>query len=86
MPSSHNLVLLYPQILDEVLHTNFLKKVPNKQEFQQFAFNQSLDIDFKDFINLYTKCTAKSYSFLVIDATFASDNLSRFRTNLVERM
>ena len=64
----------------------FLKKVPNKQELQQIAFNQSLDIDFKDFINLYKKCTAKSYSFLVVDATLAPDNVSCFRKNLVERM
>ena len=26
-------------------------------------------ITFKDFINLYKNCTAKPYSFLVIDAT-----------------
>ena len=43
-------------------------------------------IDFKDFMNLYKKCTAKPYSFLVIDATLASDNPSRFRKNLLERM
>ena len=29
-------------------------------------------------MNLYKKCTAKSYSLLVIDATLASDNPSRF--------
>ena len=39
------------------------------------AFNHSSDIDFKDFINLYKKCTAKPYSFLVIDATLTSDNV-----------
>ena len=53
-------------------------KIPNKRELQQIAFNHSSDIDFKDFINLYKKCTAKPYSFLVIDATLASDNLLRF--------
>ena len=36
---------------------------------KQIAFNDSSDIDFKDFINLYKNCTAKPYSFLVIDAT-----------------
>ena len=30
------------------------------------------------------KCTAKPYSFLVIDATLALDNLSRFRQNLLK--
>ena len=42
--------------------------------------------NFKDFMNLYKKCTAKPYSLLVIDSTFASDNYSRFRKNLLERI
>ena len=37
-------------------------------------------------MNLYEKCTEKPYLILVIDTTLASDNLSRFRKNLVERM
>ena len=49
-------------------------KIPDKRELQQTAFNHSSDIDFKDFRNLYKKCTAKPYSFLVTDATLASDN------------
>ena len=61
-------------------------KIPNKQELQQIAFNHSSDIDFQDFMNLYKKFTAKSYSFLVIDSTLASDNPSRFRINLLERI
>ena len=48
------------------------------------ALNHSLDIHFKHFMNLYKKCTAKPYSFLVIDPTLASDNPSRFRKNLRE--
>ena len=54
-----------------------LMKIPNRQQLQQITFNHSSDIDFKDFMNLYTTCTAKPYSFLVIDATRASDNLLR---------
>ena len=61
-------------------------KIPNKQELQQTAFNHSSDIDFQDFMNLYKKYTAKPYSFLLIDATLASDNPLRFRENLVERI
>ena len=49
-------------------------KISNKRELQQIAFNHSSDIDFKDFMNLYIKRTAKQYSFLVIDATLVSDN------------
>ena len=64
----------------------FIMKIPNKQELQQIAFNHSSDIDFKDFMNLYKKCTAKPYSFLVIDATLASDNTSHFIKNLLGRI
>ena len=37
-------------------------------------------------MNHYKKCTANPYSFLVIDTTLASDNSSRFRKNLLERI
>ena len=61
-------------------------KIPNKGELQQIAFNHSSDIDIKEFMNLYKKCTAKPSSFWVIDPTLASDNPSRFRKNLLERI
>ena len=35
-------------------------------------------------MNLYKKCTAKPFSFMVIDTTLASDNPLRFRKNLLE--
>ena len=64
-----------------------LMKITNKWELQQIAFNHPSDIDFTDskFLNLYKKCTVKPNSILVIDATLASDNLSRFRENLSEK-
>ena len=64
----------------------FIMKNPNKRELQKIAFSHSSSIDFRDFMNLYKKCTAKPYSFLIIDATLASDNPSRFRKNLLERI
>ena len=64
----------------------FVMKIPNKRELQQISFNHSSDIDFQDFMNLYKKCTAKPYSFLVIDTTLTSDNPLRIRKNLVERI
>ena len=64
----------------------FIIKIPNNQKLQQIAFNHLSDIDFKDFMNLYKQCTAKRCSFLVIGATFASDNPLRFRKNLLERI
>ena len=48
------------------------------------AFNPSSDFDFKDFMNLYENFTAKPYSFLVIDATLASNNHLRFGKDLLE--
>ena len=57
----------------------FIMKIPNKSELQQIALNHSSDIDFKDYINTYKKCTDKPYSFLVNDITLASDNPLRFR-------
>ena len=65
---------------------SFVMKIPNKRELQQIAFNHSWDIDFHDFMNLYTKCTAKLYSFLVIDTNFASDKSSRFWEKFLEKI
>ena len=60
--------------------THFLiMKIPNKTELQQTAINHSSDIDFNDFIKTYRKCTDEPYSFLVNNATLASDNPLRFR-------
>ena len=59
-------------------------KIPSKQEkLLQITFNHLSNTDFKDFMNLYKKCTAKLYSYLVIDATLAADNTLRFKKNLL---
>ena len=60
----------------------FIIKIPNERELQEIALNHSSDVNFKDFIKMYKKCTAKPYSFLVNDATLALDNPLRFRKNL----
>ena len=61
-------------------------KYSKKQERQQIAFNHLSDIDLKDFMCPYKKCTAKPYSFLVIDTTLESNNPLHFRKNLLERI
>ena len=61
----------------------FIMKIPNKRELQQIALNHSSDIDFKDFMNIYKKCTTEPYSFLVNDTTLPSDDPLRFRKNLL---
>ena len=57
----------------------FIIKIWNRRELQQIALYHSSDINSKDLIKIYKKCTAEPYSFLVNDATLASDNLLRFR-------
>ena len=58
-------------------------KICNKRELQQIEINHSSDIDFKDFITIYKKCTAETYPLLVNDAVLASDNPLIFRKNLL---
>ena len=62
----------------------FLIKIPNKRELQQIALNHFSDIEFKDFMKNYKKCTAEPYSFLVNDTTLPSDNPLRFRKNFLK--
>ena len=60
----------------------FITKIPNKGELQGIVLNHSSDIDNKDFIKIYNKCTNEKYSFLVNNTTLPSDNLLRFRKSL----
>ena len=62
----------------------FIMKIPNKRELQQIDLNHSPDINFKDFIKIYKKCTSKPCSFLVNDTTLPSDNPLRFIKDLWE--
>ena len=63
----------------------FIMEIPNKQEIQQVASNHSSDIEFKNFMNLCKKCTAKPYFISVNDTTLLSDNPLHFRKNLSDR-
>ena len=68
-------------------YTHFsITKIPNEPEVQQITFGNVLDIAFKYFMNLYEKCAAKLYSFLVIHTALASDNHLCFRENYSERI
>ena len=60
----------------------FIMKITNKRELMQVAINHSSNINTKDFIEIYRKCTDKPYPFLVIDTTLPSNNLLRFGKNL----
>ena len=41
----------------------FIMKILNKKELQQIALYHSSDIDFKDFMKIYKKCTGEPYFF-----------------------
>ena len=41
----------------------FIRKSLSKRELQQIAINHSSDISTEDFVNIYRKCTAETYSF-----------------------
>ena len=58
--------------------------IPIKRELKQIALNDSSDIDSKDFMKIYRKCTSEPYSFLVNDTALQSDNPLMFRKNLLE--
>ena len=53
-------------------------------KLQQIALKHSSDINSKDFVRIYKKCTAEPYYFLVIDTTLPSNNPLRFRKNLLK--
>ena len=40
-----------------------IMKINNRKELQNIAINHSADIDYKDFVRIYRKCSRKSNSF-----------------------
>ena len=62
----------------------FIMKIRDKRELRNIAMNHSSNANSKDCINIYNKCIAESYSFLVSDTTFASNSPLRFRKNLFD--
>ena len=60
-----------------------IMKIHNKRELQNIAPNHSADIGYKDFMNIYRKCTSEPYSFLTIDTTLPANKNLRLRENLL---
>ena len=60
-----------------------IMKIYNKGELQNIATNHSTDFDYKDFMNIYEKCTSEPYSFFTIDTALPSSKPLRFRKNLL---
>lgn len=61
-------------------------KILERREVWQITFNYSSDIDFRNVINIYEKCTVKPYYFVVDDMTLVSDNPLCFRNNILEKI
>ena len=69
-----------------VFYCTILLCCSKEKELQQIESNHSSDVEFQNFMNRYKKCTAKPYSFSVVDTNLTSDNSSRFRNKLLERI
>ena len=63
-----------------------IMKINNKRELQNIAINHSADIDYKDFIKTYRKCTKEPYKFFTIDTTLPSTNTLRFEKKLLDTL
>ena len=48
--------------------------VHNKRELQNIATNHSTYTDYKDCMNICSKCTVEPYSFFTIDTILTTDN------------
>ena len=81
MPCFYHTIIFQGSVTLNSTHF-FITKTQNKRELQQITLNHSSDISTKDFIKIHKKCIDEPYSFLVNDATLASDNPLRFRKNL----
>ena len=58
-----------------------IMKVNNRKELKNIAINHSADIDYKEFLKIYRKCTKEPYYFLTIDTTLPASDPLRFRKN-----
>ena len=60
-------------------------KIHSKKELQNIAYDNSGDIDFKEFLKIYKNCTNETYFFfLTIDTTLPTGDPMRFRKNFSE--
>ena len=75
---SHNHILRLKDVRLNTTHF-LIAKFSDKRELREIAVNQSSDIGTEDFTNIYRKCTAEPFPFLVNDTTLASHNPLRVR-------
>ena len=80
----HTILFFFPKEARLNSSHYLIMKIHNLRKLQQIAINHSADIDYKDFMKVYRKCTSKPYSFLTIDTTLPANNYLRFRKNLLD--
>ena len=61
-------------------------KINKRIELKNVATDHSADIDYKDFVKIYRKCTKKPYNILTIDTTLPASYPLIFRKNLFESL
>ena len=59
-------------------------KINDKRELQITETDHSVDIDYKDFIKIYSECTNEPCNYLTIDTTLQANDPLRFRKNLFD--
>ena len=63
-----------------------IMKIHNRRKLQQIDINHSADIDYKDFLKIYSNCTKDPCSFLTINTKLPADNRMRFRKNFPDSL
>ena len=58
-------------------------KINNKRELQNIAVNNSVDINYKDFVKIYRACTKKRI-LLTIGTTLSANDPLKFRKHLFQ--
>ena len=61
-----------------------ITKINSKRELQNIAINQSANIDYQDFMNIYRERTKKPYNFFDNRYYVTSEWSFRFRQNLFD--
>ena len=66
------------------LNCTQLLKIHNRTELQNIATNHSADIEYKNFMKIYRKCTKETHSSLTIDTTLPANNSLRYIKNILD--
>ena len=68
-----------PKDVRRLNSTHYLKmKINKKRELRNISHNHSVDIDYKDFVEIYRECPKEPFDFLTIDTTFPASDPLRF--------